>query len=99
MSCKITKMPIMHCALVPVFKGVKLFIEEQFIKKKNHTEVHSFLKQYFARSSAETILGDFQLRSALRLARKPAKSTTKLCQMKIVQNTALKMNHFAVFLH
>ena len=34
MSCKITKMPIMHCALVPVFKGVKLFMEEQFIRKK-----------------------------------------------------------------
>ena len=53
-------------------------------------EVHSFLKQSFARSSLDIIWGvlsaDFQLT--------PAESTPKLCQVKILQNTFLEMSVF-----
>ena len=50
--------------LFPFSKGSNYLCWSNILRRKNHTEVHSFLKQYFARSSAETVLGDFQLRSA-----------------------------------
>ena len=62
-------------------------------------KVHSFLSQCFARSSVGIFWWYFQL----MLACKSAESTTRLCQLKIVQNTFLKINglkqSFRVVLH
>ena len=49
---------------------------------------HSFLKQCFAGSSLDTIWGYFQQVSAENQQKVPP----KLCQVKIVQKTVLKMN-------